>query len=331
MRLLCAWVFYALPRAIDLSLSSLLSTRCLCLNDFKHLWGEMTHIWLRYREGSLSWAAAPGWAPSWALCLNKSFLNVHNSMSQWILYFKMNKHTKPRGKRLVCSHHTWLCPGLRLMSDLLLLCHLISSLHVSSALRVRRWNYKWWWFRFSIWKRTGTQIPDQQCASPRATAGEEPSAAGELPVPGHHVLQRCAHCVYFPEVLSLLILSKVRCQGSPRCFLSSSVFAVRSLQLVGANTCCCLARWWLMAVQSTPSVLVPVSVSASHSCLHFHWGISKLLRVTGKHVDPEIKGNWVYRCYINPFKKPRQKKTLPLCLWFILLLFESCVPKCRMW
>lgn len=75
------------------------------------------------------------------------------------------------------------------------------------------------------------------------TIGEKCSTAKEPPIPGCHMLDKCFCCIYFPEVPSLLILSKVRFQGIPRCFFFSSMLVVRLLQFFGEKWPDLLAVW----------------------------------------------------------------------------------------
>lgn len=80
MRILCTWVFYVLSRIVNLSLSSLLSTGCLCPNDFKICEGKL-HIFesnivrmllpsncslLRPRLGSAQIESSSVFTTSWA-------------------------------------------------------------------------------------------------------------------------------------------------------------------------------------------------------------------------------------------------------------------------
>lgn len=75
------------------------------------------------------------------------------------------------------------------------------------------------------------------------TIGEKPTAAKGPPIPGCHMLDKCVCCLYFPEVPSLFLLSKVRFQGIPRCFFFSSILVVSLLQLFGEKRPHLLAAW----------------------------------------------------------------------------------------
>lgn len=130
----------------------------------------------------------------------------------------------------------FLAPSRCLWS--IFLGHFKSSLHTSSVLWIRSWVYRRCSFHLYVCKRTDRQIPKQQ-----STPSSVPGAAKEPPIPGCHVLDGCVHCIYFPEVLSLLILSKVRFQGIPRCFSFSSMLVVRPLQLVGEKWPDLFAAW----------------------------------------------------------------------------------------
>lgn len=101
---------------------------------------------------------------------------------------------------------------------------------------------------------------------------EKPSAAQEPPIFGCHMPDGCVHCIYFPEVSSLLILSEVRFQGIPRCFFFSPMLVVRLLQLFRAKWPICWLPRKMMTMKSILLVLVTVPVPTSHSWFNFQWG-----------------------------------------------------------
>lgn len=143
-------------------------------------------------------------------------------------------------------------PPYMLAPDLLFGDHHSSSLHtyISAVLSYRRWL-----FHVCLCHRVLTQQPH---CTPSTPIGEKPIATEEPPLPGGHVLDEYVLCIYFPEIFSLFILSKLRFQGIPKCFFFQIYACGQAAAAFWRSTqsVCLLPGKMTTTMMSIPSVLV---------------------------------------------------------------------------